>query len=978
MRCFLFCLLPLLVLAAPACSEEPPRSNEPVEVETLKPQLTLETGGHTAAILMLFFSADGRQLVSVGEDSAIRFWDVESGELRRTLHVVCSLNVLGNAQAAALSADRRTLVLNARQHVPRGEKRALVFLDLEKGHIKKKALEVEPHGGQVFSLALSPDGKRLATGHLDGAYVWDAGTGQHLLTIQRDEGDTAGTSTVAFSPDGKRLAVVMAPWVHVVELATGRHEADFQPKAHSHSLAWSPDGTTLAVATGKGVELWDARAGTQTKSLFEVGPTSSVTWITGGRRKEGLLLTAGHLPGSRQGERGRVNLLDAATGQERHLYALPAPGSGNGQVAAFSPDGRLVAAALIPDNVIHLWRRNEAKLVWTAQGRGQHFVGAGWGKDGKTIAWGRSLNREADPDNKKPLEQAFDLAELRLVPGRPGTDFQRAVLSRDGITLNVRPLTVNRDGRTVSLSVPWRPVASGTLLPGNRAAFGSTLGPVYLVDTQTGNFLRPLGGHQGRVPDVAPSADGRYLLSAGQDQTLRVWDVATPGKETLLLSLFVAGRDWIAWTPGGYYAATPGGEKLMGWKVKPGPGQLATFYPAERFRKQLYRPDLIKLVLEKGSVEEALKATGAPAADVEQLLPPQVVLEVVDKTALPKVKAKATATAAARGQPVRSLRLLVDGRPLPDGQGVLDLKAGQEKAEAEWTVELPPGEHELKALARGPDTAGTSAAVPIDVTAASADERPTLHVIAVGIDAYPQQALQLKCAVADARGLADAFGKHCAGKDNLFGAARVKPLLNGDATRAAVLAALKAARQAVKPGDLLVFSFAGHGAKQGKQFYLLTVDADPAKLAQTALSGDDLRTALADLPCQVLLLLDACHSAAGVRAFIDEAARNLTGDECAVAVLCAAMGYEEAQEKDGHGLFTKAVIEALSRVDRVPYNARDGRQYVHHLGSFVLDEVEGASHGDQHPFLTMPYVTESFPVRQLPKQEPGGSSSGER
>src|SRR5579884_4194409 len=117
MRRFLLCSLPFLVLAAPARAQEPPRPNEPAEVETLRQQLTLETGGHTADILMLFFSADGRQLVSVGEDNAIRFWDVESGELRRTLHVVCSLNLLGRAQAAALSADRRTLVLNARRGV---------------------------------------------------------------------------------------------------------------------------------------------------------------------------------------------------------------------------------------------------------------------------------------------------------------------------------------------------------------------------------------------------------------------------------------------------------------------------------------------------------------------------------------------------------------------------------------------------------------------------------------------------------------------------------------------------------------------------------------------------------------------------------------------------------------------------------------------------------------------------------------------
>jgi uncharacterized caspase-like protein len=274
-------------------------------------------------------------------------------------------------------------------------------------------------------------------------------------------------------------------------------------------------------------------------------------------------------------------------------------------------------------------------------------------------------------------------------------------------------------------------------------------------------------------------------------------------------------------------------------------------------------------------------------------------------------------------------------------------------------------------LARSPDTAGVSAAVAVQVPGPAAARRPALHVIAVGINAYPQKALRLGCAVADAKGLADAFAKGCAGPGNLFGAAPPTTLLDARATRKAVLGALDGARAAVRPGDLLVFSFAGHGARQGKQFYLLTVDADPAKLADTALSGDALRKALADMPCQVLLLLDACHSAAGVRAFIDEAARNLTDDETGVAVLCAAMGSEEAQEEKGHGLFSKAVIDALGTADGVPFNRHDRRQYVHHLGAFGQDEVKEWSHDEQHPFLTMPYVTESFPIRQLARQSPG-------
>jgi hypothetical protein len=164
----------------------------------------------------------------------------------------------------------------------------------------------------------------------------------------------------------------------------------------------------------------------------------------------------------------------------------------------------------------------------------------------------------------------------------------------------------------------------------------------------------------------------------------------------VLLAVYPSGSDWIAWTPEGYYAATPGGEKLIGWHVNNGVRDLATVYPADRFRKRFYKPEVIKLLLEKGSVKKALEAAREKPAQIEQILPPGVELKM--DRAGPKVRIHATATPGSASQPVLALRLLLDGRPCP-GVAAKEFETG-EPFVADWEVESPPGRHELKVLAR--------------------------------------------------------------------------------------------------------------------------------------------------------------------------------------------------------------------------------------------------------------------------------------
>ena len=116
----------------------------------------------------------------------------------------------------------------------------------------------------------------------------------------------------------------------------------------------------------------------------------------------------------------------------------------------------------------------------------------------------------------------------------------------------------------------------------------------------------------------------------------------------------------------------------MGWHVNNGPDRMATYYPASQFRKTLYRPDVIKRLLDAGSTARALaqadRQNGRPTdlTEVANVLPPKVSMlspgaarACVCRRACVDVRAAAV---PAGGRPVTSMRLLISGRPHPEAR----------------------------------------------------------------------------------------------------------------------------------------------------------------------------------------------------------------------------------------------------------------------------------------------------------------------
>jgi WD40 repeat protein len=118
------------------------------------------------------------------------------------------------------------------------------------------------HRASVYSVVISPDGKRIVSGSEDGSVqVWDGVTGQDLLTLK---GHSRGVISVAISPDGKRI--VSGSWddtMKVWDIKTGQELLTLDLSGSQYErccVTFSPDGKWLA--SGRGVvRIYEARAG---------------------------------------------------------------------------------------------------------------------------------------------------------------------------------------------------------------------------------------------------------------------------------------------------------------------------------------------------------------------------------------------------------------------------------------------------------------------------------------------------------------------------------------------------------------------------------------------------------------------------------------------------------------------------------------------------------------------------------------------
>src|SRR5262249_5869390 len=85
---------------------------------------------------------------------------------------------------------------------------------------------------------------------------------------------------------------------------------------------------------------------------------------------------------------------------------------------------------------------------------------------------------------------------------------------------------------------------------------------VYLVDLKTSKVLHTFNGHTGWVMGTAFSADGKRLLTGGDDRTVRLWDTES-GQTVRVFAGHEGGVKSVAFSPDGRYLLSGGNDATV-------------------------------------------------------------------------------------------------------------------------------------------------------------------------------------------------------------------------------------------------------------------------------------------------------------------------------------------------------------------------------------------------------------------------------
>lgn len=933
------------------------------------PQLRIDAPTHTAAIWDIDATPDGKLLVTASDDKTIRMWSGETGELIRTIRVPISQASEGRVYAVSITPDGKLIAATGWDHnylqnyrTPLGGHYVYLY-DAITGSLIKR---LGPTPQVINALQFSKDGRKLAAGiaaAYNGIRIWEAPFDK-LAAYDMDYGNSV--FSLDFSPQGT-LAVASTDGYVRLYGANNRllHKKQVPGGPLPRAVRFSPDGRVLAVAQLNSTNIDFLGA----KTLKPIGKPDTSSILNNDVFAIGWAADGNTLFAS-----GRA----ADKDWEYPIYAFSGTSIRTMRDVANGPDSGFGDIVMLPGDRIAFVSQDSSFGVFDQSGSvvqahrpviadmrnkyGENF----WADPTGSAVWFGLKIGTGDP-------YVFDVNALTFQPApqipagyiRPATEGLPIENWFGAFLPTINKLQLALDPSEMSRSLAIAPDKQGFVI--------GTDWTINKFDAK--GYRQWRKNNEGTVWGVNLTADSRMVITASGDGTIR-WYRYSDGQELLALFIDVPQKKWILWTPKGYYAASPGGEDLIGWHVNGKSfDSLPDFFPASRFRDTYYRPDVVQLVLktldEEAAIQQANAAAGQTTEPEENLrdILPAVVEFAHDSLVIETESQDVTIHYRVRspsGREVTRIEVQIDGRPVSP-RGVLPVDETDDAKAVQLNV--PPRDSEITLVAYIGDQAGVPVTMPVKWKGkAVSAAKPRLYALLIGVSDYKDTDLKLRYAAKDAQDLSGELEKQ---KGVFYEDVEVSLLLNGDATEDAIEAQLARLRKKAKPEDNVIVFMAGHGVTNATQdFYFLPANVDMAEgmMEATAIDGDVIRKGLSRIPGKVVLFMDACYAGNGIQGGMSRVdmtgVSNRMSDGASVVMFASSTGREVSYESSEwqNGAFTEALLSVFE--DREAYG-KDGLLSISELDENLTVRVEELTDAKQTPVMTKPGAIKRFFLASL-------------